>query len=164
MSIGFVDFNESELKLLDLFLDQYTREKSNDPKDISRMLKSIQAKRRGILLLDRDLSDLAPALFECEIQVIKANGNQADDNKLKDLYLPDRIFVTARSTEFVDDASTFEYSIISCDLVSELDAHDLATMISLAIIENKFWYKAKINSWLLKLDPLGEHETMELPK
>ena len=119
----------------------------------------IQSDSRGVLVVDKH-PDLVAALQTRNIKALSAPAVLTDD-QIRELIIPHRIFVTNNSKDFLDDATSFEYSIIGTEAVSK-DAKALAAMISHAIIDHGLWSKSF--GWVLRLQAPGNHELEVLPK
>ncbi|MBI2372368.1 MAG: hypothetical protein HYV07_00075 [Deltaproteobacteria bacterium] len=70
------------------------------------------AMARGYVVLDENLSALAPALRARNIRVIEPPSGTSDQD-IKERFLPGRIFITNNVRDFEEDVSSFEYGLIA---------------------------------------------------
>ena len=108
---------------------------------------------RGVLVVDENLQDLIKELRERDILIVKKRQDM-DDEYFKTQILPDRIFVTNHSKDFILDATSYGYKLIGTEEVSK-DAKTLAKIISDALINCSLWTKR--HCWILTLKPDGNH-------
>jgi hypothetical protein len=112
---------------------------------------------RGLMVVDAHLDQLPQELSHRNI--IPLSTSVPTDDQSRELILPRRIFVTGRSTDFLDDATSFEYSIVATEAIS-MNAKDLAAIISKAVIDHGLW--SLPFGWILRLQPAGKHELVHL--
>jgi len=123
------------------------------------------AMSRGILVVDENVQALAHALRAANIRVIIPRSGMLDPD-IKTELLPRRIFVTKNTRDFKDDASSFEYGIVSLDKLKFIDAEPNPTknvtvrLISKAIIDHHLWQKQ--HGFLLTLEDSGNHRYEDL--
>jgi hypothetical protein len=118
----------------------------------------VSAMSRGVLVVDENQLDLAGPLGERNIRVVTPSSGMSDDD-IKRSILPKRILVTRNTKDFIDDASSFEYGIISLEKLKHVDG-STAAVISRAIVDYKLW--SKKHGFLLVLKDDGKHEYTEL--
>lgn len=104
------------------------------------MIKNVISMARGKLVIDECVDFLSEELKKLNIKILKASPGSSDDY-IKEHFLPDRIIVTNNTKDFINDASSFEYGIISTENIKFKDPKKLAKLISDEIIKNKLWSK-----------------------
>lgn len=123
------------------------------------------AMSRGVLVVDENIEALAAALREANIRVITPRKGTLDA-QIKTELLPGRILVTKNTKDFKDEASSYEYGIISLDKLKFIDTekspakNSTVALISKAIIKHNLW--AKRHGFLLTLHDSGEHHYEDL--
>jgi len=111
---------------------------------------------RGVIVVETTLANLVPKLQARNIRAILIPEG-TDDETIKRSILPNRILVTDKVSRFEDDASSFEYSLISTKIK---DPIVLAKRISDESIKNKLW--SRHQSFILKLLEDGTSELKNL--
>lgn len=122
---------------------------------------AINEMSRGILVTDENLKALVPFLQRRNIRVITPNQGESDEF-IKQVYLSKRILVTNNTKDFIKDASSYEYGIISTDNLKSKDPEIISKMISDALTEFKLW--SKQHGFILKLKDNNKHEYKQLTK
>jgi len=97
-----------------------------------------EAMARGRVVLDENLESLASELRNRNIIVYLPIKGMSDDD-IKSTMLGGRLFITNNSKDFIDDASSYEYGIISTEKIKFKDDKKLSKMISDAIIKHSLW-------------------------
>jgi hypothetical protein len=123
--------------------------------------KIINEMSRGILVTDENLKALVPFLERRNIRVLTPKQGESDQF-IKQVYLSKRIFVTNNSKDFVKDASSYEYGVISTENIKSKDPELLAKMISDALTDFSLW--SKKHGFILKLKDNSKHEYKDLVK
>lgn len=118
-----------------------------------------RAMARGILVIDENLESLTRELQQRNIRTIIPNKGMKD-KIIKEQLLPHRIFVTNNTKDFKNDATSFEYGIISTEGMKIKNPNILAKKISDAIIEFSLW--SRKYGFLLKLKDKGKSIFEEL--
>ena len=113
-----------------------------------------EAMSRGKVVLDEKLQDISNELRNRNIIVIMPMAGMKDED-IKEKMLAGRLFITNNSKDFVDDASSYEYGIVSTEKIKFKDPKKLAKMISDAIIKFKLW--AQTEPFVLVLHEDGKH-------
>lgn len=103
------------------------------------LLKTLEvlAMPRGTVVVDENLANLAPFLEKKGIRV-RLPPKGMSDEKIAEDYLPNRIFITNNSKDFVDMASEYDIGIIATENVVK-DPEHLAKIISNAIKSYSLW-------------------------
>ena len=134
----------------------------------TRVVEQFQARQamsRGYLVVDENIQNLANVLRQTHIRVIVPRSGTPDDQIKTDL-LPNRILVTKNSKDFKNQASSFEYGIISLDKLKFIDPEPnpaknrTVRLISDAIINYKLWSKG--HGFILTLKENGKHQYEDL--
>jgi len=107
---------------------------------------------RGIVVLDENVEAIADSLRNRNLRVLKVMPGMSDD-LIKQTVLSGRIFITNNTQDFIYDAKTLEYGIISTEAVKDKEPNKLAQLISDAIIKHSLW--AKKHSFLVRLSDSG---------
>jgi hypothetical protein len=125
------------------------------------MFESIikSAMSRGRVVLDECLESIERELSKRNIVVISVPKGMSDDRIKRD-YLSGRLFITNNSVDFVDDASSYEYGIVSTEKIKFKEPEKLSKMISDAIVKYKLWSQSE--PFLLVLSESGNHEMRSL--
>lgn len=97
-----------------------------------------KAMSRGKVVIDENLEQLIPEMQNRNIVVITPHKGMQDED-IKSKILPGRLFITNNSIDFVKDATSYEYGIISTENIKFKDPKVLSKLISDAIIEFKLW-------------------------
>ena len=103
---------------------------------------------RGIVVLDENLENIAESLREKNLRVLNILSGMSDE-LIKQTVLSGRIFITNNSKDFIKDARSLEYGIISTEAVKDKTPENLSFLISRAIIEHSLW--SKKHSFIVKL-------------
>jgi hypothetical protein len=120
---------------------------------------------RGVVVLDESVTGLAPALREANIMVIEVPAGTEED-EIKRLYLPHRIFVTRNPRAFREDAPIHEYGIVSLAKLKSVDVdrsytrNRTARLISKSLSAYGLW--AKGAKFLLELRDDGKRKLKKL--
>jgi hypothetical protein len=107
---------------------------------------------RGIVVLDENVAAISNALRNKNLRVLNVMPGMSDDS-IKQTVLSGRIFITNNTQDFIYDAKTLEYGIISTEGVRDKNPDKLAQLISDAIIKHSLW--AKKHSFLVRLTDIG---------
>lgn len=111
---------------------------------------------RGVVVLDRKLENLKMPLQGRNMIVLVAAADEIDD-EARVWLLPHRVVIVEDDAPFVDDASSYEYGIVSCGLLSNREPKWLAKVISDVFVHRpKLWHRR--HGWRLVLRDDGEHE------
>lgn len=116
------------------------------------------AMSRGVIVLDENVQNLKPELQDKNIRIISVNPSTKDPKIITDI-LPNRIFITNNSKDFVQSAAEYDIGIIATEHVNK-DPKALSAMISKALTSNSLW--SKKHGWILILKSEGQHEFKEL--
>lgn len=117
---------------------------------------------RGKLVVDECVKQLLPALREMNFHVITAEPGTKDLWMIKNL-LPNRIFVTNNTKDFLRFAPTYEIGIISLEGLDFIDGEEnpsknqTVRVISDALIFFDCWAQSKDCGFLLELKSDGKH-------
>lgn len=120
---------------------------------------------RGVVVLDKDLWELEPALRDANIMVVRPPAG-LDDHELKHDVLSHRNMVTRKPARFIDDAPIHEYGIIALNKIKVIDAapsyrkNKTVRLISKAMSRYKLWVRGA--KFLLEIGEDGEHRLREL--
>jgi hypothetical protein len=96
------------------------------------------AMSRGRLVLVENLENIAQELRSRNLIVIQPPKGMNDDD-IKEKLLSGRLFVTNNPKDFINDASSFEFGIISTEKIKFKDPKKLSKLISDAIISHNLW-------------------------
>jgi hypothetical protein len=118
------------------------------------------AMARGVIVVDENLEHIIPALKDLNIRVFTPPKGM-DDETIKTVLLPHRIFVTNNLKDFKKDTIPYEYSIISTENISFKDPKKLAKTISDALIEYELWSKRSYG-FILHLHDSGKNRLEEI--
>lgn len=138
--------------------------------DIDRILdrfkdQTREATSRGVLVVEENVQTIAVPLRAANIRVIVPRPGMTDD-VIKSELLPGRIFVTKSAEDFIYDASSYDYGIVSLDKLESVDPtsdpakNTTVTLISRALIEHKLWTKR--HGFILVLAENGKHRYQDL--
>lgn len=113
----------------------------------------VHAMARGTVVLDENVSQLETALTRRNIRVLKPHPGTPDD-EIKSRLLPNRIIITNNTKDFVDDASSYDYGIISLEGLPFIDpdgteANKTVQLISKAIADHGLW--ARRHGFIVRL-------------
>ena|ERR1700681_3248057 len=117
-----------------------------------------RALAKGILILDENLSELAPELQKRNFRVYAIPAGMKDEEIVRLGVLPHKPLVTANTQDFIHGLEDYEFSIIDCFNVGSLEMTLLAKMISDA------WRDFQLGSKRQFLNTLhrdGKHELFE---
>jgi hypothetical protein len=114
---------------------------------------------RGTLVVDENLEGIDAELSGKNIHIITIPKG-TDDDTIKRVYLTRRILLTNNSKDFISEASSYEYGIISTEKLRFKDNKKLSLMVSRAIIDFKLWSKA--HGFILTLKDPGPHTYKDL--
>lgn len=119
----------------------------------------IHAMARGVVVLDENLAHLAEGLKNHNMHVITVPAKM-DDDEIKRVYLTRRLFITNNPEHFIDDASSYEYGIISTRKIKYKRAEQLVPLLSKALSHHSLW--ARTYGFILELDDKGNGEVKPL--
>lgn len=140
----------------------------SDSNRTERMAKQIvdrSAMARGVIVLDENVAELAPALREANIRVVEMSAGTADA-VIRQNYLFHRILVTRNAKDYLEEAPIHEYGIVSLEKLTFIDpspsfaTNKTARLISQVISAYGLW--AKGAKFLLELRDDGKHELTSL--
>lgn len=114
---------------------------------------------RGLIVLDENVENLKESLEERNIRIITVPKGMKDD-KIKRDYLSRRLFITNNPKDFIDDASSYEYGIISTRKISYKGEDFLVPLISKALSKHKLW--SKQHGFIIELDEKGKDKIKNL--
>lgn len=117
------------------------------------------AMARGTIILDEHLRALEPFLLDKNIRVRMPPQGTPDETIAHD-WLPNRVFLTGNSKDFVEYASEYDIGIIATENVKSKDAKNLADLVSKAIMAHNLW--SIRHGFILTLMESGKHEFKEL--
>lgn len=121
-------------------------------------LKAV-AMSRGTVIVDENLLDLKQPLTDLNIRV-RLPPQGMTDKKIAEDYLPNRIFITNNSKDFVRYGITYDIGIIGTENIHFKDSEKLAELISNAIIDYSLW--SERTGFLLMLSADGKHSFKSL--
>ena len=121
-------------------------------KDLINALNAV-AMARGTVVIDENLRELETYLTEKNIRT-RLPPQGASDEKIAHDWLPNRIFITNNSKDFIRYASSYDIGIIATEGVSK-DAKELSNLIDDAIRDHSLW--SKRHGFILKLQSKGPH-------
>jgi hypothetical protein len=119
----------------------------------------VHAMARGAVVLDENLANLAEGLRNHNIHVISV-PKKMDDEEIKRVYLTRRLFITNNPVDFIDDASSYEYGIISTRKIKYKGEDRLVPLISRALTKHKLW--SQTYGFIIELDDDGDGEIKPL--
>lgn len=126
----------------------------SDSKKLISALK-IVSMSRGTVIVDEHLRDIDTYLTKLNIRV-RLPPQGMSDKKIAEDYLPNRVFITNNSKDFLRYAILYDIGIIATENIKSKDAENLAEMISDAIIDYSLW--SQKSGFLLTLKSDGNHE------
>ena len=97
-----------------------------------------KAMSRGKVVIDENLESLIPEIQNRNIVVITPHKGMKDDD-IKSKILAGRVFITNNSEDFIKDATSYEYGIVSTEKIKFKDPKSLSKVISNAIIDFNLW-------------------------
>lgn len=109
---------------------------------------------RGRVVLDENVKAWEDALKEIGFRVFVVPNGMPDEEIQKKL-LGRQIFITANTKDFVYEATSYDFSIVSVDKIQKMSPADAAKLLSRAFIDFKLWSERP--SWVIVIDPLGKH-------
>lgn len=115
--------------------------------------KIVQSMARGLIVLDENLENLKENLEERNIRIITIPKG-TKDSEIKKNYLSRRLFLTNNPKDFIDDASSFEYGIISTQSIKYKGENSLAALISRAL--SKHQLGSKQHGFIIELNDKGD--------
>lgn len=107
------------------------------------------------LILDEHLRDLEAHLVSKNMRVRLPPAGMPDE-KIAEDWLPNRVFVTNNSKDFVPFASEYDIGIIATENLKSKDAAKLADIISKAITAHSLW--SIRHGFILTLMDSGKHK------
>lgn len=134
----------------------------------SKIAEQILARRtlaRGVVVLDKGLMGLEPALREANILVVKPRPGWSLAD-IKEWLLLHRIIITRDPRKFVHDAAVYEYGIIALDRLGSIDfspsyrSNKTVRLVSQAMTRYKLWPEGA--KFLLEIRADGKHHLQEL--
>ena len=123
-------------------------------KKLINALKTV-AMSRGTIIVDENLQDLRQYLMNLNIRV-RLPPQGMSDKKIAEDYLPNRVFVTNNSKDFLKFAILYDIGIIATEKIKSKNPEDLAEIISDAIIDYSLW--GQKSGFLLTLMNGGKHQ------
>jgi len=123
-------------------------------KKLIAALKTV-AMSRGTVIVDENLQEISEYLKELNIRV-RLPPQGMPDNKIVEDYLPNRVFVTNNSKDFLRAAVIYDIGIIATENIKSKDPKKLANMVSDAIIDFSLW--SQRGGFLLTLMSNGKHK------
>ena len=117
-------------------------------------LKTV-AMSRGTIIVDENLQDLRHYLTNLNIRV-RLPPQGMSDKKIAEDYLPNRVFVTNNSKDFLKFAVIYDIGIVATENIKSKNPEDLAEMISDAIIDYSLW--SQKSGFILTLMSDGKHQ------
>jgi len=119
-----------------------------------------QKPARQVLVLDDDVTELAPALSEANFRVIQASASELSFDDLAGT-LGHRILVTRKTQDcYIEHAPIHEYGILGLDALPHIDpsqsfaTNTTAQLLSRAFLEHQLGFEL---SFVLMLHPQGRH-------
>lgn len=128
-------------------------------KEKAMATRIVQGMARGVVVLDYNLANLAEGLRSRNIHVLLVPPTMEDDD-IKRVYLTRRLFITNNPQHFVDDASSYEYGIISTKNVKYKGEEKLVPLISRALTRHSLW--SSHGGFIIELNDKGEGEIKPL--
>jgi hypothetical protein len=113
----------------------------------------VQAMARGAIVLDYNLANLEKGLREHNMHVLLVPP-QMDDKDIKRVYLTRRLFITNNPKHFIDDASSYEYGIISTRNIKYKGEDKLVPLLSRALTKYDLW--SHQYGFIIELNDKGE--------
>ena len=110
---------------------------------------------RGTIIVDENLQDLRHYLTNLNIRV-RLPPQGMSDKKIAEDYLPNRVFVTNNSKDFLKFAVIYDIGIVATENIKSKNPEDLAEMISDAIIDYSLW--SQKSGFILTLMSDGKHQ------
>jgi hypothetical protein len=107
---------------------------------VMRYLAKIEAMSRGVVVLDENITALRLLLQARNIKVIVPPVGMKDPDIIATL-LPHRILITNNEKDFVSEASSFEFGIVSIPQSLMADPEKAVKAISDALTEHSLWSK-----------------------
>ena len=117
------------------------------------------AMARGTVVLDENLLNLKESLQKINIRVIVPTAGMSDET-IKEQMLANRILITNNSKDFILDASSYDYGIISTENLSSKDIKSVMQKIHEAFISLELW--SKRHGFIVYLKDSGNAEYKEL--
>ena len=117
-------------------------------------LKTV-AMSRGTIIVDENLQDLRHYLTNLNIRV-RLPPQGMSDKEIAEDYLPNRVFVTNNSKDFLKFAVIYDIGIVATENIKSKNPEDLAEMISDAIIDYSLW--SQKSGFILTLMSDGKHQ------
>jgi len=125
----------------------------------SMVKRIVNSMARGVVVLDENLADLAEGLRNHNIHVFTVPAKMSDD-EIKRVYLTRRLFITNNPKDFIHDASSFEYGIISTQKIKYKRKESLVPLISVAISKHDLW--SQQYGFIIELNDKGKGEIKPL--
>ena len=110
---------------------------------------------RGTIIVDENLQDLRHYLTNLNIRV-RLPPQGMSDKEIAEDYLPNRVFVTNNSKDFLKFAIIYDIGIVATENIKSKNPEDLAEMISDAIIDYSLW--GQKSGFILTLMNDGKHQ------
>jgi len=121
--------------------------------------KIVRAMARGAVVLDENLANLAEGLRNHNIHVLTVPTKMKDE-EIKRVYLTRRLFITNNPAHFIDDASSYEYGIISTRKIKYKGEDQLVPLLSKALSKHNLW--SRTYGFIIELDEKGDGEIKPL--
>lgn len=117
------------------------------------------AMSRGTVIVDENLRSVGPYLTDANIRV-RMPPQGMEDKQIAREYLPNRIFITNNSKDFIRAAIKYDIGIIATENIQSKDPELLADLISDVLIDFSLW--SERTGFLLTLMNDGKHEFKRL--
>jgi len=121
--------------------------------------KITKSMARGAIVLDENLEHLKEGLTERNMHVFVVPKGMKDEEIIR-VYLTHRLFVTNNPKDFINDASSFEYGIISTKKIKYKGENLLVPLISKVLSKYNLW--SKKHGFIIKPDEKGKGEIKNL--
>ena len=121
--------------------------------------KITKSMARGAIVLDENLEHLKEGLTERNMHVFVVPKGIKDEEIIR-VYLTHRLFVTNNPKDFINDASSFEYGIISTKKIKYKGENLLVPLISKVLSKYNLW--SKKHGFIIEPDEKGKGEIKNL--
>jgi len=119
----------------------------------------VQSTTRGVIVLDKNLSNLKESLNDKNIHVITIPQKTKKD-EIKKLYLTRRILITNNPQKFIYDASAYEYGIISIKKLKYKNKDFIISIINKIL--SKYRLFSKYHGFIIEPDEKGRGKIKNL--
>lgn len=119
----------------------------------------VVAMSRGTVIVDENLRSIGQFLTDANIRV-RMPPQGMEDKQIAREYLPNRIFITNNSKDFIRVAIKYDIGIIATENIQSKDPEILADIISDALIDFSLW--SERIGFLLTLMNDGKHDFKRL--